>query len=249
MTEVVAVKDLNKKTMKSKLIFVFCLFFLSLNAQKNIHHRWNQMLNKYVSENGQVNYKAWMFEQDNLDAYIRTLEGFHPKKKDSKNQKLAFWINLHNALTVQLILKKYPIKSINNINGLWEIKCFSSLNKEYTLGDIKNKLLRKMNEPRIHFAINFTSKSGPRLLNQAFQERNLENQLRQITNDFLKDSTKNKISSNQLKLSEIFKRFENDFGTKDQIYNFIQTYTGVSLNVPKINYLVYNWDLNELNSF
>ena len=231
--------------MKLKLIFFFCLFFLSLNAQKNIHHRWNQMLNKFVSENGQVNYKAWIFEQDNLNTYVTTLKGFHPKDKDSKNQKLAFWINLHNALTVQLILKNYPIKSIHNINSLQEIKCFSSLNKEYSLGDIKNKILRKMNEPRVHFAINFTSKSSPRLLNQAFQEKNLENQLIKITNDFLKDSTKNKISSNQLKLSEIFKKFKNDFGTKDQVYLFIQNYTGLILNKPKINYFIYNWDLNE----
>ena len=44
------------------------------------------MLLKYVSEKGVVNYKEWIQEKDNLDAYIKTLEGMPPRDTGSKNQ-------------------------------------------------------------------------------------------------------------------------------------------------------------------
>jgi hypothetical protein len=46
--------------------------------------------------------------------------------------------------------------------------------KKYSLEDIENDILRKMNEPRIHFAINCASVSCPELLNEAFTESKLK---------------------------------------------------------------------------
>ena len=146
--------------MKPSLYLFLFLFTVSLTAQKNIHHRWNSMLQTYVSDDGKVNYKDWMNDRDNLDAYIQTLASTPLLESDSKNAKLAYWINAYNALTVQLILKHYPLKSIKEIKQPWETTCFSIGEKSYTLGDIEHKILRKMDEPRIHFAINCASASS-----------------------------------------------------------------------------------------
>ena len=132
------------KTMKPSLYLFLFLFTVSLTAQKNIHHRWNSMLQTYVSDDGKVNYKDWMNDRDNLDAYIRTLASTPLLESDSKNAKLAYWINAYNALTVQLILKHYPLKSIKEIKQPWDTTCFSIGEKSYTLGDIEHKILRKM---------------------------------------------------------------------------------------------------------
>ena len=231
--------------MKPSLYLFLFLFTVSLTAQKNIHHRWNSMLQTYVSDDGKVNYKDWMKDRDNLDAYIQTLASTPLLESDSKNAKLAYWINAYNALTVQLILKHYPLKSIKEIKQPWDTTCFSIGEKSYTLGDIEHKILRKMDEPRIHFAINCASASCPNLLNRAFQEKQLESQLVEVTESFLKDPTKNKINSDQLELSKIFLWFGKDFGSKAERLSFIEAYSGVRLDRPKIDYLSYDWSLNE----
>ena len=112
--------------MKPTFYLLLAFLSFSLNAQKNIHHRWDRMLQEYVDESGQVNYKSWYQNQDNLDAYIKTLSNLPPHESDSKNSKLAYWINAYNALTVQLVLKNYPLESIKDIKDPWEIKCFNT---------------------------------------------------------------------------------------------------------------------------
>ena len=231
--------------MKTKLFFIVILMCFSLQAQKNKHTRWNEMLGKYVDTLGNVDYKAWSKETANLEAYIQTLKRLPPLESASKSAKLSYWINAYNALTVQLILQNYPTESIRDLNEPWERKLFEVKNKSYSLGEIEHQILRKMDEPRIHFAINCASASCPKLLNEAYQEKKLEFQLSQATRHFVNDTTKNKISHDQLKLSRIFLWFGNDFGSKSERLQFIARYSKSKFKTPKIDYLPYNWSLNE----
>lgn len=231
--------------MKNLVFFLLILSAFQLTAQKNKHFRWNQMLQKYVNENGQVDYSNWLADKDNLDAYIHTLEKLPPLEISSKEAVLAYWINAYNALTVQLILKHYPLKSIKEVNDPWDTVVFEVNEQKYTLGNIEHDILRKLNEPRIHFAINCASASCPKLRNTAFKEKQLEAQLNQVTRDFLLDSTKNKLLPNQLQLSRIFLWFGKDFGSKSERLEFIKTHSGILLDNPKIDYLPYDWSLNK----
>ena len=231
--------------MKRLYIILSCLVYFSLVGQKNIHHRWNSQLQKYVSETGIVNYKSWKKDQGQLETYIMTLSQFPPSEIVSIDYKLAYWINAYNALTVKLILKYYPLNSIKEIKNPWNVKCFSTGDKEYSLGDIEHKILRKMDEPRIHFAINCASKSCPKLLNEAYTEKKIENQLNSVTKLFLLDKTKNQLNENKLFLSKIFLWFGKDFGSKKMMLEFITKYSKINLMQSKVNYLSYNWDLNE----
>ena len=231
--------------MKQFYFLIFILCYLSVNGQKNKHSRWNQQLEKYVNELGQVDYKNWLSEKKELNAYIQTLEKMPPLEIDSKNSKLAYWINAYNALTVQLILQNYPLKSIKEIYNPWNRYCFEVKGKVYTLGEIEHKILRKMGEPRIHFAINCASESCPKLLNKAYEEKQLEKQLTRATNLFLLDTTKNIITDKYLKLSRIFLWFGNDFGSKKERLEFISKYSGLKIEFTKIKYLKYDWSLNE----
>ena len=234
--------------MKSEIRFNICiiflltfLFFNTINSQKNVNYRWNKMLEKYVSDNGSINYKNWKKEQNELKKYIKTLEENNPKNSWSKNDKLAYWINTYNAITIDLILDNFPIKSIKEINNPWGKKLYK---KKYSLGDIEHEILRKMNEPRIHFAINCASKSCPKLLNESYNGRKLEQQLTVVIKDFLCNSKKNILNNNEIYLSRIFLWYSEDFGTKKEKINFISKYSGIKLINPKIRYLTYDWSLN-----
>ena len=228
-----------------KYLVLAYLFSLHVVAQKNIHHRWNTQLQKYVSETGQVDYQSWQKDQAPLIAYLNTLAQFPPQEEDSKNQKLAYWINAYNALTVLLILENYPLNSIKDIQSPWDQNVFQIGDKNYSLGDIEHKILRKMDEPRIHFAINCASGSCPKLANRAYQEKQLEQQLAKATQDFLRDPTKNYLLKDRLELSKIFLWFGRDFGNKKELLEFISTYSGIKLDQPKIDYKPYDWKLNE----
>jgi len=202
------------------------------------------MLKKFVSPSGQVNYKEWVKEQENIENYLFTLAQFPPTERTSAAAQIAYWINAYNALTVQLILKHYPVKSIKDIDNPWDTECFTVKGKEYTLGAIEHELLRKMGEPRIHFAINCASVSCPKLLNEAYLEKKMELQLTEATRSFLKDTSKNVITQKQLKLSRIFLWFGKDFGSKSERLDFIAKAVGFPLESPKIEYLPYDWNLN-----
>lgn len=231
--------------MKLCSILFFILCSLTVTGQKNKHARWNQQLQKYVDAQGNVDYKKWHSEKNQLDAYLQTLEKMPPLSMSSKEAQLAYWINAYNALTVQLILENYPLKSIRDLDDPWDKPCFETKGKSYSLGDIEHQILRKMSEPRIHFAINCASASCPKLLNEAYQEKQMELQLTQVTQDFLKDSTKNTLRQEELKLSRIFLWYGKDFGSKEERLEFISRYGRIKLDRPKIEYLPYDWSLNE----
>ena len=76
--------------VRNFLHFIFLLTFFMSFSQKNIHHRWNNDLKKYVSNNGNVNYKLWNKNKSNLDAYINLLSKFPPEDKSSKSHKNIF---------------------------------------------------------------------------------------------------------------------------------------------------------------
>ena len=231
-----------KNRFNTSLVFLLIFLFINtVNSQKNINYRWDIMLNKYVSKNGNVNYNDWKKEHNELKKYIKTLEEHFPKNSWNKNDKLAYWINAYNALTVNLILDNFPIKSIKEIKNRWGKKLY---NNKYSLGDIEHKILRKMNEPRIHFAINCASKSCPKLLNESYNGRKLEKQLVEVTKAFLCNPKKNVLKNNQVYLSRIFLWFSKDFGTKKEKINFISKYSGIELINPKFKYLEYDWSLN-----
>jgi hypothetical protein len=215
-------------------------------AQRISHTEWDALLQKNVSRNGNVNYKAFQKDSKQLQAYLNELSANVPTKSWSKNATLAYWINAYNAYTVKLILDNYPTKSIKDINDPWGKKFFTLGNKKYSLEEIEHEILRKMNEPRIHFAINCASFSCPNLLNEAYTEVKLNQQLAAVAKSFINDKTKNTITSNKIEISKIFDWFEGDFKTKGSVIDFLNQYSGVKISrTAKINYKEYNWNLNE----
>lgn len=210
------------------------------------HLPWNSLLKKHVSNSGNVNYTAFKNNRKALLNYIDSLGKSMPAETWPKEEKLAFWINAYNAMTIDLILRHYPLKSIKDIKKPWEQHLWTSVGIPYNLNDIEHKILRKMNEPRIHFAIVCASVSCPKLLNEAYKASKLEVQLTNAATGFLNDSTKNEISENNLKLSKIFQWFAKDFKQDGRLIDFLNRYTAVQISAKaKTSFKKFNWALNE----
>ena len=162
------------------------------------HSNWNRLLQKYVSEKGNVNYKAIKANKKELSNYITSLAENIPNDHWTKEDILAYWINAYNALTIDLILRHYPIESIKDIKDPWNQRYWKLGAKWYHLNEIEHDILRKMGEPRIHFSIVCASFSCPKLQNEAFTAVNLDAQLTNATKEFLSDPERNTISEDYL---------------------------------------------------
>ena len=227
------------------------------------HGGFDALLKKYVDADGYVNYKAWhasRADRSALQNYLKQLSRANLRLAASREAKLAFWINAYNAVTLEGILQVYPTTSIRNHTAkvvgynIWKQLKLPVGDRQYSLEDIEHKVLRKMNEPRIHFAIVCASVGCPRLRNEAYVAGRLESQLADNARDFFSRSQNLQVDVQRrtLHLSAITSWFATDFGsTKAQQLGYLSKYMPAQAqqlardpNV-KVSYLKYNWNLND----
>jgi hypothetical protein len=70
---------------------------------------------------------------------------------------IAYWTNAYNAVTVQVVLARWPLRSIRAISGglfapgPWREKLFPVAGTVLSLDDIEHGILRPVwREPRVH---------------------------------------------------------------------------------------------------
>ena len=235
-------KQLYLKKVLCSFFFLFAISFLY--GQVN-HNNWDNLLQKHVN-NGLVNYNGFAKDSVLLKSYLQLLANNKPNSTASKSTIISFYANLYNAATVALIIENSQIKSIKKIKNPWGKKRILLGNDTVSLNFIEHKILRNLDEPRIHFAINCASISCPNLLNKAFTAANLENLLEAATISFIQDKTKNNITESKAEISPIFKWFKKDFTKSGNVKSFISKYSRIALSKnTKISYLKYNWLLNK----
>mgnify|MGYP006145518883 FL=1 len=242
------------------------------NAENNEvidHSAWQIFLEKYLVTNplntessavsgiNRLRY-AGVSEKDRtlLDNYLKNLEST-AVSSFSRPQQRAFWINLYNASTVNLILEHYPLETITNISfsffsfGPWDEDLLSVEGVELSLNDVEHRILRPIwKDKRTHYALNCASLGCPNLLPQAFTYLNTESLLEQGARDYINHPRGVKIQGENLILSKIYEWYQADFGGNEEgVIKHLQRY---STN-KKLDYLhaddleieyQYNWRLN-----
>lgn len=230
-----------------KKIIIVLLITLQGYAQNFDYKNYTSLLSKHVSSKGNVDYDLLKTNKADLDKVIGEFEETYPTNSWSKNELLAYYINAYNVYTLKKVIDNYPTKSIKNINNAWDDKFIVLASKKISLSHIEHDILRKMNEPRIHFAINCASFSCPNLLNVPYLPNTIDAQLEKVTKDFINDASKNIITSNEIKISEIFNWFSGDFKTKEtSLIDYLNKYSTTKIEPKaKVKYLTYNWSLNK----
>lgn len=227
---------------------------LETDSQPFTHEQWTNLLQKHVNPDGWVNYDGFIKDSLQLNNYLQQIESNYPNEKNwSREQILAYWINAYNAYTVQIVIRNYPVASIKDIkpgvaflNSVWDIKFITIEGEQLDLNNIEHNILRKMNEPRIHFAVNCASYSCPKLLNTAYEAATIDNQLNQQAIDFINDPKRNVIAAEKADVSSIFNWFTGDFTNDGSLKDFLNKYSKVPIaENTGINFLEYNWNLNK----
>jgi len=168
------------------------------SRQKIDHSAWDRFLKKFVvphpSGINRVRYQAVGAEDfKNLQDYLKSMQVVVISSYHRAEQK-AFWIDVYNALTVDLILSRYPVASIRDINispglverGPWGAKLFSVEGEKISLDDIEHRILRPIwKDPRIHYALNCASLGCPNLQPVAYTGENTDTLLERGAKDFI----------------------------------------------------------------
>ena len=214
-----------------------------LIKQRADHSQFDNILKRFVSGNGVVDYSGLKNAEADLDRYLDYLRS-NPVASLSRDESLAFWINTYNAFTLKLIVSNYPVTSIIDLEGgkPWDKKWINIGDRTYSLNHIENKIIRpKFNDARIHFAVNCAAKSCPPLANTAFTASNLESLLDRRTRTFINDPKFTQVSAKGISVSKIFEWYAEDFGT---LRDYIAKYYEGGLPKANIVFMEYDWTLN-----
>lgn len=196
-----------------------------------------------------------------FQSYLDTLQNIDLDQLNyelaTQNKKLAFWINIYNAL-VQVKIQQNP-ETYKNRDAFFNSNNIVIGQEKLSLNTIENGLLRRQKvkenqsfvrkfqvdslDPRVHFTLNCGATSCPPIA--YYVPEDIDHQMTLAEQNFIKQSSKYDPVTNQLTISEIFKWFEQDFGGKRAIVQLMQHYGIVPLIAqPSISYTPYNWDLD-----
>lgn len=192
-------------------------------------------------------------DRKRLAAYLANLGDADTKAMAAEERK-AFFINAYNAMAVAIVLEKYPVRSIRDIDGSFQSIRRRIGQEMLTLDDIENRL-RDTGDARIHFAIVCASKSCPPLAGKAYTAAGLSAALDAQARAFVNDPTKNVIDRARVRLalSKIFdwnrKEFERDGVTlREYVAKFANdpgTASWVATFPKPPEFLEYDWGLNQ----
>lgn len=230
------------------------------------HQIFNKILNKYLDI--QHVSKIHLFDYSNvtkedekkLSKYIESLEKIVISNYNRKEQK-AYWINLYNALTIQVVLQHYPVKSITKIGispgwfsfGPWDAKLLKIEGEKVSLNDIEHRILRPIwKDHRIHYAVNCASIGCPNLSKKVYTSNNLEAQLEKATKEYINHPRGVTFEENELIVSSIFKWYQEDFAKNEkELIEYFKKYANSKLlkqlnewQGNDIDY-EYDWNLNK----
>ena len=193
-----------------------------------------------------------------LAAYVAQLQEVRASTLAPAAQ-MAFWINLYNAKTLQVVAENYPVTSIKDINlgngffgrGPWKAKLLRLEGRDLSLDNIEHDILRqKFNEPLIHYALNCASVGCPNLQKRAYRAATLEQQLQAGARAYVNHRRGLSVNGNRLTASKIYRWYAADFGGAAGLSRHWAAYAAPKLKnqlsaLGSVARYVYDWSIND----
>lgn len=199
------------------------------STDKIDHGAFDQLLKSYVVAGAdginRVHYVK--FREQGLEAlkrYLLTLQRQDPTRLDAA-EHAAYFINLYNALTLDVTLEHYPLNSIKSIRfpdaagtpqeGPWKVRLGAVNKQALSLDEIGADILRPTlmkRDPRGHYLLNCLSIGCPNLLPEAVTGDKLAAQMTAAAAAFVQHPRGLTVSGGRAKSSSLYAWYEDDFG-------------------------------------
>jgi hypothetical protein len=232
------------------------------------HSAWDKFLKTYLvaphpSGINRLRYES-VNEEDRkaLKSYLQSLQTV-PISSHNRLEQKAYWINLYNALTVEVVLGRYPVSSIRDINispglftsGPWGAKLLTVEGEKLSLDDIEHRILRPIwKDNRVHYAVNCASLGCPNLQSSAYTAENTQALLERGAGEYVNHPRGVTIKDGKLRVSSIYVWFNEDFGgSAEGLMQHWRNYANGALAKALENYRGglehdYDWRLNGAES-
>lgn len=208
------------------------------------------VLERFVNERGEVDFSALQRDRKDLDSYVTYVGAKRAEDFSDRWELLAHYINSYNALSMYNVLESGIPKSHA---GLAKLQFFV-LRKLLIGGEwrslygYENDVIRKLGEPRVHFALNCSALSCPVLPRSPFGAAELDQELTRETRKFFADSRNLRVDDTQrvIFLSEILRFFMEDFvpAAAPSLITYVNRY--VDRAIPayyQVKFLDYDWTI------
>lgn len=227
---------------------------------------WTALLRRHYDEQRGMNYAALKRDMAAVQQLRQQMARVDVASL-TRDQQLAYWINLYNVNVAAIVAEKYPIKSIRDLStdpirrlNIFDKKLVPFAGGTISLNEIEHERIRKgFKDPRIHFAINCAAASCPPIRGEgAFTGANLNQQLDAQTRKFLDGpngavvTTKN--GTTVVRTTKIMDWFGEDFdqwggGRVAFIRKYVSGARRAALDAAgksvKLEYATYDWKLND----
>src|SRR5690606_6960557 len=157
------------------------------------HGAWDRLLAAYVVETPDSAIRQFRYRDMDksaaraLDAYLAQMESIDPRDY-SRQEQLAYWLNVYNALSVREILPHVAGTrgDISLPATLWSEKSARIAGQKLSLNDIEHGILRPVwKDHRIHFGLNCASMDCPNMDSRAYTAATVRDQLKSAGTRFV----------------------------------------------------------------
>ena len=193
-----------------------------------------------------------------LDSYIQNLATYPVDALDRREQ-YAYWLNLYNALAVRLVLSRYLVLSIRDIDfgggpigdGPFDRKLVAVLGEPVSLSDIRNRILRPIfNDPRLHYGLCDAAIGAPNLQRRVFTGDRVDRMLDGAALDYVNHPRGVRREGPRLVLSGLYDWYATDFGeTPASVLSHVRRYASPGLVTHLGSALAlhheFDWSLND----
>ena len=224
---------------------------------ERINVLYQSLLTDYVTIDEKNGLPANMMDyagikaDERLPRLLKAIQGYPKSLLDTNDKKIAFYLNAYNILAAAKVSEHWPLFKLRSLGNyfkpVWTHPAGEVCGDKMTLRILEHEILRKLDEPRIHFALNCASVSCPDLRKEPYEAIKLEQQLSEQTKIFLTQKGKGMtIKGDELTLSPIFNWFSEDFEPEGGVLAFIKPFLPEADHSWKIEgYFDYDWAVND----
>ena len=186
------------------------------DTKKSAIEAWGRVLQNYVNDIGFVDFAGLSRNPEDLHSYVRYISQTKATDLEQKNERLAHYINSYNALSMFNVISSNIPQSNAGLFARYQFFIARKHNiggETMSLYAYENDIIRKLNEPRIHWALNCSAVSCPALPRVPFDGARLDEQLEREAQRFFSKNSNMRIdhASQTVFLSEILSFFPEDF--------------------------------------
>jgi hypothetical protein len=200
---------------------------------------------------------------DAISAYRQELEAIPdqvPLAELNSNEQLAYWLNLHNAVLIDELVKQYPVRNIDRarVDGqpLLDAKLLEIEGVALSLNDIRYNIVAEgWQDPRVIYGFFIGSVGGPSLRDEAFEARRVWSQLESNAREFVNGLRGVDTGFRRTELSPYYQMHADLFpGGVDELKTHLMVYADdeVDALISEIDgspaYLDFDWRIADLTN-